>query len=197
MSDKIVFLDYDGVLCHMFAAWVQEDVLEWDDNRFDTMVLKALAKAQREIGFKFVCCSRAHGESTKEKQEARFKSFGVHLEFHDDFRTPYGHSFTIEDYDDGKLYSHSSEIPSDGYDDYLVTGTPEEWMAKYRGFEILDWLQRHPEIKCDHYVILEDERDMYPIDRNNLILIKDGEMCSGFTFKHLELLYKHFKVDLV
>lgn len=197
MTEKIVFLDYDGVLCHMFASWVQEDDIEWDDNRFDPMILKALAKAQREIGFKFVCCSRAHGESTKEVQEARFKSFGVDLEFHDDFRTPYGHSLTMEMYDAGELFTHSSLDPTKGYEDYLSTGSPSEWVSKFRGFEILDWLHRHPEITRDNYVILEDERDMYPLDRNNLILIKDGEMCSGFTLVHLEQLYKHFKVDLI
>lgn len=197
MTDKIVFLDYDGVLCHIFASWTQEDEIDWDDNAFDIMILKALAKAQREIGFKFVCCSRAHGESTKEDQEARFKAFGVDLEFHDDFRTPCRHSLTMAMYDNGELFTHSSSDPTVGHEDYLSKGTPSEWLSKYRGFEILDWLQRHPEITRDNYVILDDEGDMYPLDRNNLILIKDGEMRSGFTMIHLEQLYKHFKVDLI
>lgn len=192
MSDRIVFLDYDGVLCHRLIAWLDRSEGYFNQGH-DKTVIRTLARLQRDIGFKFVSCSRAHTEPTRKEQEAVFYKYGHHLDFHADHAVPYKTDITESQYQE--IYLPRVGDPLDYYDSpHYTEPIPWERLVWHRGFNIQSWLNAHPEIGSSDYLVLDDSSDMYPLPKENHILIRDGEMTGGLNMHQVLAIYKFFGV---
>lgn len=86
---KIIFLDYDGVICHVMARLVTNLKTGKASSRgHDPNIMFLLEHLQKKNpDLLYVCSSRAHRRDTKEEQEAVFKNFGFNITFHDDHKT--------------------------------------------------------------------------------------------------------------
>lgn len=86
---KIIFLDYDGVICHVMVRLIENKLSGDFSNRgHDPRVIGLLELLQRNNpDLLYVCSSRAHRKDTKHEQEAVFKELGFNLVFHDDHKT--------------------------------------------------------------------------------------------------------------
>lgn len=196
IRDKILFLDYDGVLCHRLIGWLDKSPTYWNQGH-DKTIIRALARIQEDIGIKYVTCSRAHTESSKKEQEAVFHKYGHHLDFHDDYRTPYSTDYRKEDYQglvDGFV------TPSAYYKEYWGDTWDKEdtWdtVNGHRGMSIASWLRHHPEIGPNDYLVIDDERDMWPIPKENFIHVVQGEMRGGLNIEQIVEIYKFFGVEM-
>lgn len=201
-KERIVFLDYDGVVRHRFSDLLYNTKEFYEIPAFDVNIVKVLAKLQERLSFKFVCSSRAWAESDRETQEAKFRYHGVNLEFHRDFRTPYGTDFTVEEYLNGEHLPYASEDPWEGwegyYDAYKDTTLDEMALRsglvdRNRGFCILSWLRKHPEIGIDDFMVIDDESDIFPIRRKNFIHVQQGESRGGFGWEYVIQLIEFFE----
>lgn len=194
MSDqRIIFLDYDGVICHQMSRYTipeSEDI--YSGEYLDITKLRALKRIQELTGALFVTCSAAHTRESKEEQERIIASYGVNLEFHEDWAVPRG------------------QFPSQALHDQIVAGpryalrfeqfpdmadAPWATVSIQRGMHILEWLHNHPEIRPENFLILDDSSDMYPIPQWNHVWVKYGEHKGGFDFDHCLEIFRKFGVD--
>lgn len=201
-KERIVFLDYDGVVRHRFSDLLYTDKEFYEIPAFDINIVKILVKLQERLNFKFVCSSRAWAESDRESQEAKFRYHGVNLEFHKDFRTPYMTDFTVEEYLNGEHLIYASKDPwedwGEQYEVFKGNDVDEktlrsELIERNRGFCILSWLREHPEVGIDDFMVIDDESDIFPIRRKNFIHVQQGESRGGFGWEHVIQLIEFFE----
>lgn len=189
---KIVFLDFDGVVRSGFSD------LANGRNKIDPSIASVLFELQKELNLTFVCSSRAWAQSSKLDQEQPWIDIGFPLVFHEDWRTPYESDYTEEDYEEMKLLGSLPDDPI--YDsmisrvrNYYPDKTLWECIRGWRGFCIQSWLDNHPDIGPDDYVVLDDETDMYPLPRRNFIHVENGELNKGLGWNEVLQIIEFFK----
>lgn len=199
VNNRIVFLDYDGVVRHLFSDLVNDPGDRFGRPHHDLTIVKVLKALQDEFGFLFVCSSRAHAESSHEEQEAVFLKLGVHLRFHEDFRTPYMTDCTLDEFLAGELFEYSSKLPYSGHVAAWTNSLTddkdklkERLINRYRGFCVFSWLRKHPEVTKEDFLVIDDESDFFPIDRDNCIYVVNGELEGGFSYNHYKQMREFF-----
>lgn len=191
---KIVFLDYDGVICHFMVRYSLRGKATGRVKGFDQHIMQALQRFQEITGVVFVCSSRAHRAKTYQEQIKPWIDHNAEVHFHKDWCTPYmtRYDHTVLDAIPDALY----EALASGYP---FVPTVRDWSAvsKYRGWCIREWLEDHPEIGPNDYVVIDDESDMFPIPRDRFLHIQDGELGGGMGMRHLVELAKMLDVSLL
>lgn len=86
---KIIFLDYDGVICHHMVRLIGNLRDGSPGNRgHDPRIVFMLERLQKNNPeLLYVCSSRAHRRDTRTEQEAVFLALGYNIRFHQDHKT--------------------------------------------------------------------------------------------------------------
>lgn len=190
---RIVFLDYDGVV----RSWYSDLVYGWAT--IDPSIAYVLHMLQDVLGLTYVCSSRAWGEDSREAQEMIWAQTGWPLKFHEDFCTEYHGEYTRERWDSGEFDAMCCPEGLVEYHrrfDFLRERDPERdvWyqIQYWRGFSVLKWLEAHPEITNNDWLVIDDESDMYPLPLRNFVHVVNGEQTKGLGWEHLRYIIEFF-----
>lgn len=167
---KIIFLDIDGVVCHLrlrCAEALKGNIAPYD--ALDTNILTMLKHIQEKTGCLFVLSSRAWRLKFKSKENVE-KVTG--LVFHDDWKTK-------EPSDIASLYRQSEKYVKD------KRIPPIAECKDFRGWEVQDWLNRHNNEVSDYFMI-DDDDDYFPIPDKNFIHVVNGEENGGLSVKQYD-----------
>lgn len=169
-SDAVVFLDIDGVAIHNLQVQRHaEDSMEFPSN-MDPKCVERLIELQEKYRFKFVLSSSMRKlYKTIDQFKNDFAAAGADkLVFHEAWRTP----------------SHAKIHPGSARSlrkwTRAMNALEEVESTKYwRGHEIKEWLELHPEVTA--YLAVDDSPDFYPLEEEQCCRIRYGLAEGGIA----------------
>lgn len=174
---KVLFLDFDGPLIHTLSLQRNIKYPSQFPSEFDPKCVNVIKAMQERYGFKVVVSStiRRNHKSLPEMLE-HFKTSNLSdLDYHEHWHTP--HAAT-------KVYFGTDE------DLCHWTGLMNVKRAvletKYwRGHEIRQWLEAHPEVT--EYLVVDDRPNLYPIPQKNCLWIYNANHFGGMLSTHIDI----------
>lgn len=185
MTNRIIFLDIDGVLIHDLSSinhWeankvedeeVKKELLEEYPCEMDLECVALLKQLQEEFQFKIVVSSsiRKLHNSLESIQEAFKGSKFNELDFHEDWKT----KSTATIYQGSKESLNHWCVKMNAEVDEVA-----EITRYWRGHDITEWLRRHPEVI--QYVSIDDSADFYPLEIDNCLHVHRGLSKGGLKY---------------